>query len=141
LAKLSEIRIGKTHSAETIARIKEAKIGRSMLTETKAKISKALSGQNHSNFRKSLSVEVKALISNIHKGKTVSTEAKTKISIAKGTAIYVYDTQGSLVNSFSSAKKAASHFEVSKTTILKYIVSKKIFKDNWTLSTFLISKE
>ena len=66
-----------------------------------------MSGQNHYNFGKSLSVEVKALISKIHKGKTVSAEAKTKISITKGTAIHVYDTQGSLVNTFSSARKAA----------------------------------
>jgi hypothetical protein len=40
------------------------------------------------------------------------------MSVAKGgSTIYVYDSQGSLVNSFSSARKAAVHFKCSYPTI------------------------
>jgi hypothetical protein len=52
------------------------------------------------------SLETKALISEALKGKNHSLETKTKMSIVKGTAIYVYDTQGSLAYIFSSARKA-----------------------------------
>jgi hypothetical protein len=56
----------------------------------------------------------------------------------QGTAIYQYDLDGSLLNTFTSARKAKLHFKCSKTTILKYARNGNIFKDKWKLSTSLI---
>ena len=61
-----------------------------------------------------------------------SSETLAKMSIAKGTAIFIYDTQETLVNSLSSARKAGLHFDVSKNTIMKYakiVISSKINED------------
>jgi group I intron endonuclease len=62
-------------------------------------------------------------------GKTHSAETLAKMSTTKGTAIYVYDTQDLLVNTFSSARKAGIFFEYSQNTILKYVRNDKIFKE------------
>jgi len=70
-------------------------------------------------------------------GKSHSTETKTKISATKGTAIYVYNFQGSQVYSFSSARKAAEFFDCSFPTILKYAQNGKIFQEKWFLSLIL----
>jgi group I intron endonuclease len=87
-------------------------------------MSQALSGGNHHMLGKSLSAETKALI-----------------SANRGTDIFVYDTQGSLVNSFSSGRKAALHFKVDNKTIMKYVRNNELFQDLWKLTTSLISKE
>jgi hypothetical protein len=57
------------------------------------------------------------------------------MSVAKGTAIYVYDSNGTLVNTFSSGRKAAEHFDCSHPTILKYSINGLVFKGQWILST------
>jgi hypothetical protein len=66
-------------------------------------------------------------------GKTHSTEIKMKmsesISIAKGGTIFVYDTQGSLVNTFCSARKAGEYFFCSHTRILRYASSRQLFEN------------
>jgi group I intron endonuclease len=80
-------------------------------------MSEAKTGKNHPMYGQSLSIITKA-----------------KISMTKGTAIYVYDTQGSLVNTFSSASKAAEYFNCTHVTILKYSRNGNIFKDKWKLS-------
>lgn len=87
-------------------------------TETLLLMSKALSGENHPLF-----------------GKSPSTETRTKLSIAKGGGIiYAYDTQGLLINTFISIRKAAEYFNCSHPTILRYIKSGKLFQDKWILS-------
>jgi glutamate synthase domain-containing protein 3 len=58
------------------------------------------------------------------------------MSIAKGGGtIYVYDTQGSLVNTFSSAREAGKEFDTSHQTIMKYVRNGKKFRNEWILST------
>jgi len=58
------------------------------------------------------------------------------ISIAKGGGtIFVYDTNGSLVNSFNSARKAAVHFNSSHATIKRYCLNRALFQNKWILST------
>ena len=74
-------------------------------------------------------------------GRTHSTEVLLKISEINGTAICLYDTHGSLVNTFTSSRKAGKHLDVCHKTILKYTKSGKIFKEQWILSTSLITKE
>jgi hypothetical protein len=57
------------------------------------------------------------------------------LSAANGTTVYVYSSDGStLINSFSSANKAAKHFNCDKSTILRYIKSAKLFKGEYILS-------
>lgn len=54
----------------------------------------------------------------------------------------MYSKDGlTLINSFSSATKAGECLNVSYHTILKYTKSGKLFKDEWIISTFLISKK
>jgi hypothetical protein len=50
------------------------------------------------------------------------------MGIAKGKgSIFVYDTDSSLVNIFSSAKKVTKFFECTYSTITKYIKNGKLF--------------
>lgn len=69
-------------------------------------------------------------------GLSHSIASKAKISEAKGTTIFVYDSEGSLVNTFNSANKAAEHFNCSHTTIIRNAKNNKLFKDNWYLSLY-----
>ena len=98
-------------------------------------------GENNPMFGKTHSAETRAKMSEAHKGKSQSAETIAKISATQGTAIYIYNSVGILVNTFTSAKKAALHFECSQSTILKYAQNGQKFKENWILSTSLISKE
>ena len=74
-------------------------------------------------------------------GKTHTTESLAKMSAAKGGGIiYVYNSdKSSLVNSFPSARKAAEFFKVRHKTIKRYSLNGLIFKEQWILSTSLIS--
>jgi len=86
--------------------------------ESIALISEALKGDNHPLFNKN------------H-----SNETKVKMSIAKGTTIYVYPTDKfKLENKFTSARKAAEFFNVDKDTVIRYTKSGKLFQDKWFLS-------
>jgi hypothetical protein len=64
------------------------------------------------------------------------------MSVVKGGGtIYVYDSQGTLVNTFSSARKAAEYFYCCHKTIKRYSINGKLFKEQWILSASLITKE
>jgi group I intron endonuclease len=103
--------------------------------QTKAKISKALTGENHPifgitgenhpRFGISISNDTIAKMGKAQRridrtgdnyprkmlGRTHTPDTLAKMSVAKGRGIiYVYDTQGSLVNTFSSTRKAAVFF-------------------------------
>lgn len=113
---------GKSHTAEAKALISTTHKDKTVSIETKAKISEALSGEN--NPRGML-------------GKKHSLESSAKISETKGgSIIFVYDSQGSLVNTFSSARKAAEHFNSTHSTIIRYVKNNKLFQDKWVLSFF-----
>lgn len=139
ITKMSEIqknidRSGKNHPM----------FGKTHSAETKALISEALSGIKNPMFgkiREDHPIIGKKGESNPMFDKSHSVETKIKMSAIKGTIIYVYDSQGSLVNTFNSARKAAEYFDVSKNTIIKYAKNHQIFKENWILSTSLITKE
>jgi len=49
---------------------------------------------------------------------------KTKMNIAKGEGT-LYETQGTLVNNFSSTRGAAVFLKFSHVTIAKYVKNKK----------------
>jgi len=105
-------------------------------------------GENHHLFGKSHSAESKVLMSKIQRslnrtgennprgmlGKIHSVETLVKISEAKGTTIFVYDINGTLVNTFSSVNLAVKYFDSSYPTIIKYVQNNKLFKNKWYLS-------
>jgi group I intron endonuclease len=81
-------------------------------------MSLALSGKNnpmfgrkHSEGTLALMSEAFSSVNNPMFGRTHSTETLAKMSSAQGTAIYVYSPDKStLINTFSSANKAAEFF-------------------------------
>jgi len=134
--------------------------------ETKAKISKALTGENHPmfgiigenhpRFGIFLSADIIANMSKAQKsidrtgqknprgmlGRIHTSDTLAKMSIAKGVGtIFVYDTQGSLVNTFISARKAAVFFNTNHQIIMRYVRNGGIFKEQWILSRSLISSD
>lgn len=128
-AKISEAKKGIPHNAETKAKIGIAHKDKVTSPETKAKMSKAHKG-------KELPLEHRTKISAAQKGKKFSPEHRMKISVAKGGGtIFVYDTNGSFVNSFYSIRKAAEFFNCSHATIYRHIKSSKLFQDKWILET------
>jgi group I intron endonuclease len=129
ILKVAGSPLGYKHSESSKSLISSAHKGRTYSAESIALMSKARQGLIHS-------AETKAKMSEAHKGKTLSAETIAKMSLAKGgSTIYVYDTQGTLVNTFSSARKAAVHLECSYPTILKFAKNGLLFKDKWVLST------
>lgn len=69
-------------------------------------------------------------------GKVLSDEAKLKMSIAKGTTIYLYTQDKSqLINTFTSARKAAEFFKTTHRVILNHAKNELIFKEQWVIST------
>lgn len=98
--------------------------------ETKAKMSVAKSGEKNPMLSIDRTGTHNPMFGKIHTAQT-----KEKMSIVKGTAIYVYDTQGSLAYIFSSARKAAEFFDCSYPTILKFARNGLLFKERWILFT------
>jgi group I intron endonuclease len=144
---------GKTHSAETLALMSLAKSsenhprgmqGKTHSTQTLALMSLAKSGENHPRgmLGKTHSAETLTLMSLAKKDRTHTSETLAKMSAAKGTTVYVYNNDKTiLVNTFSSANKAGKYFKVHHHTILSYLKNGKIFKGEWFLSTSLIINE
>lgn len=116
-----------------ILKVAGSLLGKLHTEGTKALISFAVSGENHYNFGKLLSESTKA---KIRIPKTEQT--KTKMSVVKGGGtIYVYDSQGILVNTFCSARKAAESLKCCHKTIKRYSITGKLFQEQWILSAVL----
>jgi len=86
--------------------------------------------------------ETLAKMSKAKKGKNHSPETLAKLSAANGTTIYVYYSDDySLINSFASSRKAAEYFNCDKNTVLSYARNGKVFKEQWIISTCLITQK
>jgi group I intron endonuclease len=120
ILKIAGNLLGFRHSEETLVKM----YGKSPTPETIAKMSEAKTGENHPMY-----------------GKTHTTEVKAKMSATLGTAIYVYDLNGTLVNTFNSARKAAEYFNSNHVTIMKYVKNKKLYQEQWILSMSIITKD
>jgi len=153
LLKIAGSSLGFIHSEESKAKMSEAKSGenhpmfrRTHTEESKASISLALininrTGENHLYYGKTHSAETKALMSLTRSGennsmlaKTHSAKSKIKMSTAQGTTIFVYDSNGSLVDTFTSVRKTGKYFNYFPTTIKKYTKTGELFQDKWILS-------
>jgi hypothetical protein len=72
---------------------------------------------------------------NAHFGYKHSIESREKMSIGRGTPIYVFNSKSLILSyQFPSSNKAALFFNCADTTIMKYARNNKIFKDKWILS-------
>lgn len=160
LLPIAGSRLGSKHSAETIAKMsgenhpmfgkskeESPMYGKTHSVETKVKMretrkSLGIRGENHPMFGKTHTTEILAKMSDAKTGEnnpmfgqTHSAETVIKQSIAKGGgSIYVYNTQGILVNNFTSARKAAKYFNCSHPTILIYVKNNELFQNQWILS-------
>jgi group I intron endonuclease len=122
--------LGYKHTEKALTKISEASKGKLHSPETKGLMSETHKG-------KKFSLEHRTKISTAKKDKKFSLEHRTSISAAKGLGtIFVYDLQGSLENTFSSARNAAEFFNCSHPTITKYTISGKLFKKQWILSLY-----
>lgn len=118
---------------ETVEKITEAIVKANIKGENHPMF--GITGENHPLFGKHHSAETIKKMSIAHKGQALSEETKEKISLIKGTKIYVYSSNNvELINTFNSARKAAEFFSVSKDTIIKYAKTEQIFQDKWNLS-------
>jgi group I intron endonuclease len=110
--------LGFRHSEESLIKISEGNLGKIYTELTKAKMSEAKKGENHPMY-----------------GRTHLKESLEKMSIYKGTPIYVYSSDKSiLINTFPSTRKAGKFLNVSKDTIIRYVKSGKVFREKWILS-------
>jgi group I intron endonuclease len=96
--------------------------------ETKAAISAARLGATHS-------VETKAAISNALKGTTRSAETKAAIGAALSKAVYIYDSNNVLVETFPSQSAAIKEYNISKGTIYRLLDSKKLWNNLYYFTT------
>jgi len=147
-AAISAARLGTTRSAETKAAISESlkgntnRLGTTHSAETKAAISESLKGEKSPIFGKSPSAETKAAMSEAHKGeknpifgKSHSAEAKAAISAAHSKAVYVYDSNKVLVDTFPSRTAAIKEYSISSGTIYRLLDSKKLWNNLYYFTT------
>lgn len=146
ILKIAGSSLGFIHSENSKVLMSEAHKGKFLSADTKALISVAIislnrTGENHPFFGKTHSAETKALMSLTRSGENSamygrnhSAESKIKMSAAQGSTVFVYDSNNTLVNTFTSVRKAGEFFNCSPTTIKKYIITGQIFQDKWILS-------
>lgn len=161
ILKIAGSSLGFNHSKESLAKISGENnhmFGKTHTTETKNKMSLALTGRDHPNFGKKLSIEAKAVISEGMKGKNTgklhSAETKNKMSLAKKgikksiehkekisiackglnlKKVFVYSNDPvsneiSLFKIFDSCSAAAKEFNVRDYTISRYLDKNKLFQ-------------
>lgn len=113
--------LGYKHTEEALEKIKSSSEGRKHSEEVKALMCIAKSGENHPLFGKTHTSSTKEKMSEAKKGKVKSTEIRSKMSISKGGGtIFVYDSEGILVNTFCSTRIAAENYKCSHVTIANY---------------------
>jgi len=119
--------LGVVRSAETKATMSEAQkgeknpiFGKSPSAETKAAISNALKGTTRSAETKAAISE--ALKGNTHRlGTTQSVETKAAIGAALSKAVYIYDSNNVLVDTFPSHTAAAEYLGVTRPAVSKLV--------------------
>jgi group I intron endonuclease len=126
ILKIAGSRFGLNHSEETRKKISEALSGRLRPDATKQKISEAMIGRI-------ICEETRKKISEARKG-----DKNPMYGISNGTTIYVYSLDFQLLYTFTSANKARLYFKCSGITILKYALSRQIFRGEYIFSLEVI---
>lgn len=115
-------------SEYNILSLTHSSLGYKHIEETKDKIRNSLIGYKHSE-------ETKSRMGKAHVGFKHSIESKFKMSIHRGTPIYVLHSDFFIFyKTFHSSNKAAKYLNCSDTTIMKYARSRKIYKEKWIIS-------
>jgi group I intron endonuclease len=115
-------------SEYNILSLTHSSLGYKHIEKTKDKIINSLIGYKHSE-------ETKSRMGKSHEGFKHSIESKLKMSIIRGTPIYVFHCDSFIIyKTFPSSNKAAFYFNCSDTTIMKYAISGKIYKEKWIIS-------
>ena len=112
------------------------KMRRPKSVETKLKISEALKGNTHSKVTKAKMSLLKIGEKNPNFGKVHTVESRTKISIARGTPIFIYLLDGTLEHTFPSVSVTGKFLKAQNKTISKYVKSGEILREKWILSLF-----
>ena len=116
---------------------KSALFGRRHTEETKALM--ALTRSKVNNKGKIFTEETKELMRQKALGRKHSDETLLKMSIAKGSFVYIYEKFESegfkLIGSFVSIRRAAKFLGISGSTVKRYINSGEIFKDRYKFSS------
>jgi group I intron endonuclease len=121
-----------------IQKIAGSLLGQVRSFESRKLMSENMKGKNSHRFGTTLSIETRTKIRESLTGRTTTEVTKTKISEAMGYTIYVYSSDGvTLLNTFTSARRAQEFLGSSQITILKYAKNGVLFKDKWILSTNL----
>lgn len=128
-------RLGANLTEKTKAKISDAITGISCSAKTKALFSKVVTDRIHSPEILALMSETQKSIDRTSKNnsfyaKTHSAEIIAKMSTILGIAIFVYNSQGLLVNTFSSAKKLVNFLTVHIQLLLNMSKIKNYFKVN-----------
>jgi hypothetical protein len=119
---------GKVFNKELKALLSEIKKGVPLTDEHKSLINQAKKGVPLTDAHKTALNKARENI-------VFSDTHKMNMSIANGTQINVFSSdKATLLNTFSSSRKAALHFNVFKNMIIRYVRSGKLFKNEWILS-------
>lgn len=152
ILKIAGSSLGFSHSEESKALMSKIKsgenhpnYGKTLYSETKALMSQAMislnrTGKNHPYYGKTHFSETKTLMSltrlgknNSMFGRTHSAESKAKMGAIQGNIIFVYNSDGSLANTFTLIRKAKKYFNCSPSTIQRYVYTNQLFQDKWIL--------
>jgi group I intron endonuclease len=118
---------------------KSALFGRFHTEKTKNLMSLKKVKENNPLFGKVHSEKSKELMRQSALGRKHSEETKLKMSIKHGNPVNIYEKCSSegfkFIGSFVSTRKTANFLDISKSTVIKYMNSGKIFKDRYKFSS------
>jgi len=138
--------LGRKHTDETKILLRDANLGRKHTEETKAKIKAAATalsvnrkGKPHTE--ESIEKILNTLLGRKHSEATLAKlralkhteDTKTKIGVALGTAIEVTDLETGITIEFISMGQAAKELNVSASSIRKYLLSQKSYKNRYLI--------
>ena len=150
ILKVAGSSLNYNHTQETKAKIsnslkgvyvkeKSPLFGKVHTKETKALMSLKKIKENNPLFGKVHSEKTKELMRQKALGRKHSDETLLKMSIAKGSFVYIYEkfvSEGfKLIGSFVSIRRAAKFLGISGSTVKRYINSGEIFKDRYKFSS------
>jgi len=148
IAKIAGSTLGVPKSEETKAKLSESLkkyygendsplLGKTHTDETKFLMSQAHLGTKNSMYGKLHTEQSKSLMSLVKKGKVHDNKTKEAISVANGTAVYLYAAclgnstdSFCLIQKFSSIREAGKYFGISHSNVSRYLKSGALYFSN-----------
>lgn len=113
---MSELSTGRTFSEEVRKKNSEAQKGKKLTAETRANMSLGKTGEKNPMWGKKLSEETRALL---------------KLSQPDRVGIVITDQETKNVTHHTSIREAARYLGIAKSTVSKYLLSGKPYKDQY----------